>query len=120
MKQLKLDQAVRNLTFGDLEIRLVVIGLGVTGLKKTGVVYILGFWREGGEVVVSFRVCEVLWANDWANVGSIDFFSTFVFHVLVKDNGMEFKDKIKLPCFREVKYLKGLKLCFVWNFQSHI
>ena len=116
MKQLKLDQAVRNLTFGYLEIPLVVIGLGVTGLKKTGVVYILGFLGEGGEVVVSFRVCEV----PWANVGSIDFFSTFVFHVLVKDNGMEFKDKIILPCFREVKCLKGLKLCFVWNFQSHI
>ena len=48
MKQLKLDQAVRNLTFGYLEIPLVVIRLGVTGLKKTGIVYILGFWEEGG------------------------------------------------------------------------
>ena len=48
MKQLKLDQAIRKLTFGGLEIPLVVIGLGVTGLKKTGVVYLLGFWGERG------------------------------------------------------------------------
>ena len=53
MKQLKLDQATRNLTFGDLEILLLVIGLAVTGLKKTGVVYILGFFGgKGGGVVV--------------------------------------------------------------------
>ena len=48
MKQLKLDQAIRKLTFGGLEIPLVVIGLGVTGLKKTGVVYLRGFWGERG------------------------------------------------------------------------
>ena len=35
-------------TFGDLEIPLVVVGLGVTGLKKTGVAYLLGFLGEGG------------------------------------------------------------------------
>ena len=43
MKQLKLDQAIRKLTFGGLEIPLVVIGLGVTG-----VVYLLGFCGERG------------------------------------------------------------------------
>ena len=43
MKQLKLDQAIRKLTFGGLEIPLVVTGLGVTG-----VVYLLGFWGERG------------------------------------------------------------------------
>ena len=41
-KQLRLDQAIRNRTFGDLEISLVVIGLGVTELKKTGALYLLG------------------------------------------------------------------------------
>ena len=59
-------------------------------------------------------------ANDWATVGFIDFFFTCGFHVLVKGNGMEFKDKITLPCFREVKCLNGLKLNLVGNFQSHI
>ena len=34
-KWLRLDQTIRNLTSGDLEIRLVVIQLGVTTLKKT-------------------------------------------------------------------------------------
>ena len=32
---------------GDLEIPLVVIGLGVNGLKKTGVVYPQGYLGEG-------------------------------------------------------------------------
>ena len=36
-----LDQTIRNLTFGDVKISLVVIRLGVTGLKKTGFVYVL-------------------------------------------------------------------------------
>ena len=40
-KQLRLDQAVRNLTCGDLEILLVVIRLGVTELRKIGFVYLL-------------------------------------------------------------------------------
>ena len=47
MDQLRLDQAIRNLTCGDLEISLVVIGLGGTGLKKTGIMYLLGFLGEG-------------------------------------------------------------------------
>ena len=33
---LRFDQAIINLTLGDLGIRLVVIQLRVTGLKKTG------------------------------------------------------------------------------------
>ena len=64
-KQLRLDQAIRNLTFGDLEIPLVVTGVGVTGLKKTGVMYLLGLFegrgRSGG--VIS-TVCVMPWAND--------------------------------------------------------
>ena len=34
-KWLRFDQTIRNLTSGDLGIPLVVIQLGVTGLKKT-------------------------------------------------------------------------------------
>ena len=49
MKQLKFDQARRNFTCGDLEIPLVVIGQGVTGLKITGVVYLRGFFGGRGE-----------------------------------------------------------------------
>ena len=45
----ELDQAIRNLTCSDLEIPLVVTGLGVKGLKKTRVVYLLGFLEERGE-----------------------------------------------------------------------
>ena len=37
-KRLKLCQTIRNLTSSDLGILLVVIRLGVTGLKKTRVV----------------------------------------------------------------------------------
>ena len=48
MKQLRLDQAIRNLTCGDLEIPLVLIELGVTGLKKTESCISWGFLGEGG------------------------------------------------------------------------
>ena len=61
MKQLKLDQAIRNLTFGDLEIPLVVIGLGVTGLKKTRIVYLLGILGERGEKWWCDFVCGAPW-----------------------------------------------------------
>ena len=37
----RLHQIIRNLIFGDVEILLVVIRLGVTRLKKTGFVYLL-------------------------------------------------------------------------------
>ena len=47
MKQLRFDQAVRNLTFSDLEIPIVVIGLRVTGLKKTGFMFLLDLFGEG-------------------------------------------------------------------------
>ena len=51
-------------------------------------------------------MCGASWANDLANIGSSDFFFTCGFHVLVKRNGMKFKDKIMFPCFREAKCLK--------------
>ena len=47
------DQSLRNLIFGDAEISLVVIQLGVTRLKKTGFVYLLAVvWKKRGEEVV--------------------------------------------------------------------
>ena len=50
---MRLDQTIRNIIFGDAEISLVVIQLGVTRLKKTGFVYLLAVvWRRGGEGVV--------------------------------------------------------------------
>ena len=56
----RLDQAIRNLIFGDVEISLVVIQLGVTRLKKTGFVYLLALvWRKRGEGVLLFSV----WAS---------------------------------------------------------
>ena len=48
-KRLRLYQTIRNITSGDVGILLVVIRLGVTGLKKTRVVYLLDlFEREEG------------------------------------------------------------------------
>ena len=48
-KRLRLYQTIKNNTSGDLGFPLVVIRLGVTGLKKTRVVYLLDlFEREEG------------------------------------------------------------------------
>ena len=51
-KKIRLHQTMANLTYGDLEILLVLIGLEVTGLKKTGFAYLLGLFgrteRRGG------------------------------------------------------------------------
>ena len=61
MKQLWLDQAIRNLTCDDLEIPLVVIGLGITELKKAVVLHLLGFFRGGGRSAsVISCVCSTL------------------------------------------------------------
>ena len=47
-KVVRLHQALRNFIFGDAEISLVVIQLGVTRLKKTGFMYLLAVvWRKG-------------------------------------------------------------------------
>ena len=52
-KVVRLHQALRNFIFGDAEISLVVIQLGVTRLEKTRFVYLLAVvWRKGGEGVV--------------------------------------------------------------------
>ena len=42
----------KNVNCGDLEVLLVVIRLGVTGLKKTGLVYHLDLFEGMGERVV--------------------------------------------------------------------
>ena len=42
---MRLDQTIKILNCGDLEIPLVAIRLGVTGLKKTGLVYFLDLFR---------------------------------------------------------------------------
>ena len=44
-----LDQTMGNLACVDLEISLVVIRLGVTGLKKTGFMYLMNLFRGTGE-----------------------------------------------------------------------
>ena len=41
VKWLRLDQTIRNLICEDIGMPLVVIRQGVTGLKKTGFVYLL-------------------------------------------------------------------------------
>ena len=50
-KWLRLYQTMRNLTSGDLGILLVVIQLGVTGLNKTKVVYLLDLFEGKGSVI---------------------------------------------------------------------
>ena len=56
-KWLRLYQTIRDLTSGDLGIPLVVIRLGVTGLKKTRVVYLLDLFEGRGEKRQSNLVC---------------------------------------------------------------
>ena len=74
-EEVRLDQTIRNIIFGDAEISLVVIQLGVTRLKKTGFVYLLAVvWRKGREGVVWFSVWASL--DDWANGGFVDVFFT--------------------------------------------
>ena len=59
---LRFYQAIRNLTFGDMGIPLVVIRLGVIGLKKTKLVYLLALFEGRGEKVCCDLVCvECLW-----------------------------------------------------------
>ena len=48
-KWLRLDQTMKNLTSDDLGMRLVVIQLGVTWLKKTRVVYLLHLLEGQGD-----------------------------------------------------------------------
>ena len=70
------DQTVKNLIFGDLEIPLVVIRVGVTELKKTGLVYLLDMFGGRGEEEWCDLVCKTP-LDDWANVGSADAFFAY-------------------------------------------
>ena len=54
---MRLDQTIRNLICGYLEIALVVIRLGVTGLKKTWLVYLLDLFGEREEEGLCDIVC---------------------------------------------------------------
>ena len=56
-KWLQLHQTIRNLTSGDLGILLVVIWLGVTGLKKTRVVCLSDLFERRGEKGQCDLVC---------------------------------------------------------------
>ena len=56
-KWLRLHQTIRNLTSGDLGIPLVVIRLGVTGLKKTRVVCLSDLFEGRGEKGQCDLVC---------------------------------------------------------------
>ena len=47
-----------NLACVDLEISLVVIRLGVTGLKKTGFMYLMNLFRGTGEK----GWCDLVWS----------------------------------------------------------
>ena len=68
VKQLRLNQTIKNLNCGDLEFFLVVIRLGVTGLKTTMLVHLLG-------LCVCASVCEAP-LDDWTNGVSVDVFFT--------------------------------------------
>ena len=48
-KLLRFDQIIRNLTSGDCGISLLLIRLGVTGLRKTRVVYFLDLFEGRAE-----------------------------------------------------------------------
>ena len=46
---LRFYQTIRNLTSGDMRIPLVVMRLGVTGLKLIGLLYLLDLFEGRGE-----------------------------------------------------------------------
>ena len=99
--ELRLNQTIRNLTCVDLEILLVVIRLGVTVLKKFGLVYLLDLFEEKGEEGWCDLVCVKYLSTIGLMVVLLMPFSHMVSMILVL---WRFKDKIMLHCFREVKY----------------
>ena len=62
---LRFDQTVRNVTSGGLGILLVVGRLGVAGLKKTRVVYLLDLFEGRGEN----GQCDLAWAEHTQMIG---------------------------------------------------
>ena len=73
---MRLNQTIRNLNSGDIEIPLLVIGLGVTGLKITSFAYLLDLFGGRGERRGGVISC-MLSAFDWVNVGCVDVFFTY-------------------------------------------
>ena len=67
-KWLRFNQTIRNLTSGDLVIPLLVIQLGVTGLRKTRIVYLLDLFEGKGKKEQCDLVCGAP-LYDWANAG---------------------------------------------------
>ena len=65
---LRFNQTIRNVTSGDLVIPLVVIRLGVNGLRKTRVVYFLDMFEGRGKKEQCDLLCGAL-LDDWANAG---------------------------------------------------
>ena len=68
MKWLRFNQTIRSLASPDLVIPLLVIHLGVTGLRKTRVVYFLDLFEGRGEN----GQCDLLYGvplDYWANAG---------------------------------------------------
>ena len=80
---LRLYQTIRNLTSGDLGILLVVIELGVTGLKKTKVVYLLDLFEGRGEKGQCDLMCLECLQIYWVNGGFVNIYSRVVSVVLV-------------------------------------
>ena len=71
-KWFRFSQTIRYPTSGDLVIPLMVIRLGVTGLSKTRVVYLLDLFEGRGEKGQCDLVCGTLLLkalDDWANAG---------------------------------------------------
>ena len=67
----KIYQTITNLTSGDMGISLLVIQLGVTGLKKIRLLYLLGLFQGRGEKGQCDLVCGAS-LGDWANGGYVD------------------------------------------------
>ena len=67
-KWLRFHQTIRNLTSGDLGVLLLVIRLGLTGLKDQGCVSPRPPWGSRGEGAVWFSACGAP-LDDWANAG---------------------------------------------------
>ena len=64
---MRLSQTIGDLTCVYLEILVVVIRLGVTGLRKTRFVCLLDLFGQRGRRGVSGAPLD-----DWANVGCVD------------------------------------------------
>ena len=83
LTQLKLDQTIRNLISGDLEIPLMVIQLGVTRLKMTRLVHLLDLSVGRGEKGWLDLVCVKHLQMIWLIVVLLIPFSRMVSMVLV-------------------------------------